>query len=102
MRHAGLWIASSFSKTYRGAIIMSIFAMPREAANDLGSRYAALSAHRFSSCRRRPQRCRVQSNPKRCAEADSLEEAINSTVTDVKSTGYEVQRVEIEGGAMHA
>jgi hypothetical protein len=33
-------------------------------------------------------------------EADSLEGAINSAINNVKSTGYEVDHVEIEAGAM--
>ncbi|MEX0612256.1 MAG: hypothetical protein WD738_14320 [Pirellulales bacterium] len=32
--------------------------------------------------------------------ATTLEEAINSAIANVKSAGYEVQRVEIEAGAM--
>jgi hypothetical protein len=37
-------------------------------------------------------------------EADSLEEAIRSAITDVKSVGYEVKRVEmeVEAVAQHA
>lgn len=33
-------------------------------------------------------------------QADSLETAINSAIQNVKSAGYEVERVEIEAGAM--
>ena len=33
-------------------------------------------------------------------QADSLEAAINSAIQNVKSAGYEVERVEIEAGAM--
>lgn len=32
--------------------------------------------------------------------ANSLEEAINSAIANVKSAGFEVERVEIEAGAM--
>ena len=32
--------------------------------------------------------------------ANTLEEAINSAIANVKSAGYEVERVEIEAGAM--
>lgn len=32
--------------------------------------------------------------------ASTLEEAINSAIANVKSAGYEVQRVEIQAGAM--
>jgi hypothetical protein len=32
--------------------------------------------------------------------ANTLEEAINSAMANVKSAGYEVERVEIEAGAM--
>jgi hypothetical protein len=32
--------------------------------------------------------------------ASTLEEAINSAITNVKSAGHEVERVEIEAGAM--
>lgn len=32
--------------------------------------------------------------------ANSLEEAINSAIANVKSAGHEVERVEIEAGAM--
>jgi hypothetical protein len=32
--------------------------------------------------------------------ANSLEEAINSAIANVKLAGYEVERVEIEAGAM--
>jgi hypothetical protein len=32
--------------------------------------------------------------------ARTLEEAINSAIANVKSAGYEVERVEIEAGAM--
>jgi hypothetical protein len=32
--------------------------------------------------------------------AGALEEAINSAIKNVKSAGYEVERVEIEAGAM--
>jgi hypothetical protein len=32
--------------------------------------------------------------------ASTLEEAINSAIANVKSAGYEVERVEIEAGAM--
>ncbi len=32
--------------------------------------------------------------------ADSLEAAINSAITNVKAAGYDVERVEIEAGAM--
>ena len=34
-------------------------------------------------------------------EANSLEEAIHSAMSDVKSAGYDVDRVEIEAAAMH-
>jgi hypothetical protein len=33
-------------------------------------------------------------------EADSLEQAINSAISNVKRAGYSVERVEIEAGAM--
>ena len=33
-------------------------------------------------------------------EAPTLEEAINSAIANVKSAGYEVERVEIAAGAM--
>ena len=33
-------------------------------------------------------------------EADSLEAAINSAIKNVKAAGYDVERVEIEAGAM--
>lgn len=33
-------------------------------------------------------------------QAKTLEEAINSAISNVKSAGYEVERVEIEAGAM--
>lgn len=33
-------------------------------------------------------------------EADSLESAINSAISNVKAAGYVVERVEIEAGAM--
>ena len=33
-------------------------------------------------------------------EADSLEAAINSAMKNVKTAGYDVERVEIEAGAM--
>ena len=33
-------------------------------------------------------------------EADSLEAAINSAISNVKSAGYDVERVEIDAGAM--
>jgi hypothetical protein len=33
-------------------------------------------------------------------EGDSLENAINSAIENVKSAGYEVERVEIEAGAI--
>ena len=33
-------------------------------------------------------------------EANTLEEAINSAIGSLRSAGYEVQRVEIEAGAM--
>jgi len=32
--------------------------------------------------------------------ANTLEEAINSAIANVKSAGYQVERVEIEAGAM--
>jgi hypothetical protein len=32
--------------------------------------------------------------------ANTLEDAINSAIVNVKSAGYEVERVEIEAGAM--
>ncbi len=32
--------------------------------------------------------------------ASTLEEAINSAISNVKSAGYDVERVEIEAGAM--
>jgi hypothetical protein len=34
-------------------------------------------------------------------EARSLEEAIRSAIDDVRSTGFDVERVEIEPGALH-
>jgi len=33
-------------------------------------------------------------------QANTLEEAINSAIGNLKSAGYEVERVEIEAGAM--
>jgi hypothetical protein len=33
-------------------------------------------------------------------EADSLETAINSAITDVRSAGYDVAQVQIDAGAM--
>jgi hypothetical protein len=33
-------------------------------------------------------------------EADSLEAAINSAIKNVKAAGYDVERVEIDAGAM--
>jgi len=33
-------------------------------------------------------------------KADSLEAAINSAINNVKAAGYDVERVEIEAGAM--
>lgn len=35
-------------------------------------------------------------------EAGSLEEAIRSAISDVRSTGFDVERVEMEPGALQA